>query len=398
MWSEKHRPASLDDIIGNGGAKSKLIAWISKWKPGARALLLVGPPGTGKTTSVHLLADSFHLNLVELNASDARTKEKLSRRLEEVLSSASLFDERSLVFLDEVDGLSGRKDHGAIEFIKEAVRGSHNPVAMAANDPDSDQVRKLSSVATVVRYEPATPAEVEECLLRVAKSEGRNVEREQLASIASSSGGDLRYAINALQSGESPRKDRELAAGQAMEAFFQAREPREALAALRAYPGQPRDKVRDVFNSVVRTRLEPEKMARVARVMSDIDLLMGRMMAGKDWRLLRYLDQMLVSDLKAALDGDGVKYTADSVPWPLQLRIWNDSKKVKEISSLVGRRTGTGQRSSAVRDFPYLAILASQPTFASALVDTLGLDEPYLTFLSKEAERMKGGHRRVARA
>ncbi|MDG7029088.1 MAG: AAA family ATPase, partial [Nitrososphaerota archaeon] len=132
-------------MVGNDEARAKLMLWLKKWKPGGKAALLVGPPGTGKTTSVHLVAEKLGFQLVELNASDARTKDKLAKKIGEAMASSNLFGGHTAVFLDEVDGLSGRSDYGAIDFIKDAVKMSEAPVFMAANDPDSDEVRKLGS-------------------------------------------------------------------------------------------------------------------------------------------------------------------------------------------------------------------------------------------------------------
>ncbi|MGD0145553.1 MAG: AAA family ATPase, partial [Nitrososphaerales archaeon] len=161
MWSEKYRPTSLDLMVGNDEARDKVVQWLRKWRRGARAALLVGPPGTGKTTCVHLAAKKLGIQLVELNASDTRTKDRLSKRIGEVIFSGSLFDSRTLVFLDEVDGLAGRADYGAIDFIRDAVRKSENPVVMAANDPESDEVKKLSSVTIKIEFQKPAPEIVE---------------------------------------------------------------------------------------------------------------------------------------------------------------------------------------------------------------------------------------------
>lgn len=389
MWSEKYRPVKLDLMVGNDDARSNLVVWLRKWKPGSKAALLVGPPGAGKTTCVHLAAQKLGLQLVELNASDTRTKEKLSRRIGEVISSRSLFGSQTLVFLDEVDGLAGRADYGAIDFIKDAVRKSENPVVMAANNPESDEVKKLSSVTKKIVFQRPLPEEVVAHLSKVAESEGLSIGTEELASIAKAANGDFRSATNLLQSGVATPKDEEMTASEAVNAFFDAADARAALKAIKAYPGQPREKIRDLFTGVVKARIHEDRKAAALAVLSRADVLMGRIMRGKDWRLLRYLDTMLAFELWTALGDGGATYSMDGVPWPLQLRIWNDSKKLKDIAILSGRRLGISQRGSLVEDLPYMLLLCGREAFRAELVKSLDLEETYDLFIAKEAGRTR---------
>ena len=387
MWTEKYRPRRLEELVGNEEGRAKLILWLRKWKRGAKAALLVGPPGTGKTTTVHLVADKMGLQLVELNASDSRTKEKLSRKVGEAIASTSLFGGTSLIFLDEVDGLAGRADYGAIDFIKDAVRRSESPVVMAANDPDSDEVRKLGSATSKIEFRKPAPQDVAMRLEEVAKKEGIPVEKEEILRIAGAANGDLRAAINFLQSGNPAMKDEELTAAESVNAFFDAGDDKAALRALRAYPGQPREKIRDIFTAVVRSRVHEERRATALDVLSRADVIMGRIMRGKDWRLLRYLDPMLGSELRGALGDGGPRYTLDAVPWPLQLRIWNDSRKLKDIAALAGKREGISQKGFLVEDMPYLLLLCRNQGFREGLARSLNLEENYVLFLAKEAGR-----------
>jgi replication factor C large subunit len=338
---------------------------------------------------VHLLAARAGLNLVELNASDVRTKEKLSRKIGVVLSSTSLLGERSLIFLDEVDGLAGRADYGALEFIKDSIKESENPIAMAANDPESDQVRKLAEGSVLVRIRPPPPREVQLYLRMIATEEGLTATEESLAETVESAGGDLRYAVNALQSGGPGMKDVELTSSQAINAFFDAPDGPSALKALRAHPGQPRDRLRDLFASVMKARLPDEKRAAALEVISRADLLMGRISRGQDWRLLRYFDSTLAYGLKPLLSGESLQYSQDFLPWNLQLRVWNDSKKIKEIAAAVGPKLGVSQRGSLVEDFPYMMFLCSRKEFRDEFVRRLNLEEPLATFVAKEAGRVK---------
>lgn len=388
MWSEKYRPVSLDEMVGNEDARNRFLLWLRRWKKGEKAALLVGPPGTGKTTTVHLAAEAMGLQLVELNASDARTKDRLSRRMGELIGSTNLFGSGSLIFLDEVDGLAGRADYGAIDYIRDAVRRSSYPVVMAANAPDADEVKKLSSVARKIEFFRLPPEEMEKHLSSISKKEGAVVGPADLKSIVEAANGDIRSAINFLQSGGSSRKDEELTAAQSVDAFFAARDARAALEALRAYPGQPRDKLRDLLVAVAKARILEERKTRALEILSRADVLVGRMMRGKNWRLLRYLDQMLASELWAVLGDGGARYTLDSVAWPLQLRIWNDSRKLKELGLLAGKRMGISQKGSLVEDIPFMVLMCRDRGFREALVRSLDLEENYAEFLAKESVRI----------
>jgi len=387
MWSETHRPKKLEDVVGNDEVRAKLVAWLSKWKKGGKAVILLGPPGTGKTTTVQLAAKKLGLNLVQLNASDRRTKSMLEARVGEALLSTNLLGEKTLIFLDEVDGLAGRADFGAVDFIRESVRRSLNPIVMAANDPDSDEVKKLSGVATCYLFVRPSEDELEKHLRGIAQKEKLQVPDAELKAIAASAHGDIRSAINSLQGGAPASKDEDMTASQSLNLFFEAATYKDALRALRSYPGQPREKVRDLAVSVIRSKILEERKARALDVLSRADLLVGGMVRGGDWRLLRYLDPMLASGLRDALGDGGVSYSQEGVPWPLQLRIWNDSRKLKDIGRLVGRRTGNSMRGALVEDIPYLMLMCGDGGFREEFVRSLGLEENYAVFVAKEAGR-----------
>ena len=73
VWVVEHKPKSLKEVVGNRDAIQKFVNWVKSWEKGApkkRAAFLYGPPGIGKTVTVEALANDFHMEFVEKNASD----------------------------------------------------------------------------------------------------------------------------------------------------------------------------------------------------------------------------------------------------------------------------------------------------------------------------------------
>lgn len=74
-WVEKYRPVEIKDIVGNEETVSRLQT-ISK-EGNMPNIIITGPPGTGKTTSIlclarALLGSNYKDAVYELNASDER--------------------------------------------------------------------------------------------------------------------------------------------------------------------------------------------------------------------------------------------------------------------------------------------------------------------------------------
>ncbi|MGC9131589.1 MAG: replication factor C large subunit [Pyrobaculum sp.] len=217
-WVEKYRPKSFADIVNQEEAKYVLASWIcakfkapkefcTRWAKKkdkeiteARAVLLAGPPGVGKTTIVHALAREIRYELIELNASDVRTAERLRQVVGSGLRESSLFGyEGKIVLFDEVDGLHVKEDKGGLEAIIDIVETAKVPIVMTANNPYDPKFRPLRDLSLVVNLRRLSEDEVVEVLRRICVNEGAKCEDEALRSIAKSSLGDLRAAINDLQ-------------------------------------------------------------------------------------------------------------------------------------------------------------------------------------------------------
>ena len=82
LWTDKYRPQTLDEVVGNNKEKKIILDWVGNWKNGnpQQPLLLVGPPGIGKTTLALVIAKEFSEH-IELNASDKRSQDVIKRTI-----------------------------------------------------------------------------------------------------------------------------------------------------------------------------------------------------------------------------------------------------------------------------------------------------------------------------
>jgi replication factor C subunit 1 len=92
MWTDRYAPQTEDELIGNHSNYEKIVEWLQNWTPtvGEKAILISGPPGIGKTTAAHMACRQAGMDIVEMNASDTRSKSTLHDHVREIIDNRSL--------------------------------------------------------------------------------------------------------------------------------------------------------------------------------------------------------------------------------------------------------------------------------------------------------------------
>lgn len=197
IWNQKHTPENPEDIAGQNKNVREILSWLDSFRPG-KGLMLTGPTGTGKTTLVETIARKRNLMLFTLNASDKRTK----KEIESFLSSTQvqpLFGKGKIILIDELDGISGRSDRGGVSAIKKLVKTSRFPVFLLAQDPWDRKLKPLRSVSKTVKFSKTPVRSVAKRLREICELEDISHQDGVLKSLASWSQGDMRSAIQDLQ-------------------------------------------------------------------------------------------------------------------------------------------------------------------------------------------------------
>ncbi|KAJ8773384.1 hypothetical protein K2173_028561 [Erythroxylum novogranatense] len=203
-WVEKYRPQSLSDVA----AHRDIVDTIDRLTSENRLphLLLYGPPGTGKTSTIlavarKLYGAQYHNMILELNASDDRGIDVVRQQIQDFASTQSFsFGSKSsvkLVLLDETDAMTKDAQFALRRVIEKYTKSTR--FALICNQVNKI-IPALQSRCTRFRFAPLDPVHVVERLRYVIKVEGLDVTDSGLEALVRLSNGDMRKALNILQS------------------------------------------------------------------------------------------------------------------------------------------------------------------------------------------------------
>jgi replication factor C large subunit len=346
-WIKKHSPATIKDIVGQNVALTKLENFINI-KPKGKALFLHGPTGSGKTSAVQAIAKEKNLELVEINASDSRNKKAIEALLGMAVKQMSLFSKGKIILVDEVDGISGVKDRGAVTAIKNIIKKSSFPIILTANNAHMDKLKDLRKTSVLVEFVHLESKVVFNYLKSICKKEKIKFEDSALKTLSISCNGDLRAAINDLQTFSSDGKfDPESSE------FLLQREQKDVIqnALFKVYKTMKPEVSMASFDVLdinidkimswveYNTPKEYTKIKDLARAFDNIslaDVYKGRIRRWQYWRFLVYMYQLLSVGISLSKDkkySETPEYTRSKKG----LSIWMYNMKTAKKKSIAAK-------------------------------------------------------------
>lgn len=225
MWVDKYKPQTTRQIIGQQGDKSncaKLLLWLRNWyksrtgpkKPlpkwgggggdgsAFKAALLSGSPGVGKTTTATLAAKEAGYSILEMNASDTRSKKSLKEEVAEMLGNLTLtgagMTSKHVLIMDEVDGMAGNQDRGGVQELIALIKTTRIPIVCICNDRSHPKMRSLVNYCFDLRFPRPQVKQIQAALMSVACKEGLTISPAVVQEIVMASNQDVRQALHNL--------------------------------------------------------------------------------------------------------------------------------------------------------------------------------------------------------
>ncbi len=333
MWSEKYRPKNILDLVGNEDARKSLVQWFRKWKNGTKPILLIGPPGIGKTTLANLAAKQFGYDLISLNASDIRNKRSIEEILNPVLGNQTIFG-APMIFIDEVDGIHGRADYGGVEAIIKILKEATVPIVLAANSTLSNKMKSIKKSVQTIELKPLPPRLLQFYLNKILQLEDAKISPSSMMKLVIESRGDIRSMINftqALVTGFNPPTEKSfeiLNIEEGVNTFYKAKSIDEARSILYSLRIDPKEKINAFYSTIITSNISADDMQKFLQIISRADMLYGKIMKTQQWRLLRYLDAILLGLYKKDLP---IRYSKYNLSWAILNRIRWDGAKIKSL-------------------------------------------------------------------
>src|SRR2546425_6270448 len=354
-WIVRYRPQTTREIAGNKPALEKIRLWLDSWskeKPSKAAVLLYGLAGVGKTTVAEAVARERGWDLVEINASDKRRGDILSKVAGLASTQGSLFAKGRLILLDEVDGINLREDHGAVEALNRMIKETHYPVVLTANDPWDQKIRSLRETCQLIELKRIGLRDGLPFIKKILDKENVRADEDAMRLLLEKNNGDLRSILNDLQilssRGENitskdvywlSGRDRTENIFNVLRIVFNAKTVAYAKRALGMSDIEPDMLFQWIIENTPYQIVNPKELCTAMDALAIADLFYARARRTQDWHLVSYAYDLMTGGVAISKKTPVTGWVP--MKFPQRIMAMSRSRGVRELRKNIGLKIGS---------------------------------------------------------
>ncbi len=372
LWTEKYKPKSMAEVVGQEEAKKTFLKWINSWKPKGKAALLFGPTGVGKTAMVYAYAKENNLDVIELNASDYRTAQQIKEVIGNSLKQKSLFSKGKIFLIDEIDGLTAEDKGGASEILK-LMNEALYPIVFTANDPWEKSIATIRENCVLIEFGRIPYWDILKVLKNICEKEGIKHDDEVLKYIAKTANGDLRAAINDLQAIAYGRKEisikdvsslgvreRESPVFDSLKIIFKTTSANAARIAIANVDKDPEEIFWWVEQNIINEYESKEDIAKAFDMLSLADLYLNKAKTSRSYKLMKYFIDFMTAGIALSKKQPYKKFVKYEYPSVLKyLSVTKAARKEeKEYILILSKKLHCSSRKVKTQYLPFLNLLS----------------------------------------
>ncbi len=393
-WTLAYQPKTKDDLLIEPSTATKVVELLDKTKKSRKAIFLHGPTGVGKTTLVYSIAESLELEVLELNASDKRSKNAIGDLLNNATKQASLIAKGKIILIDEIDGLSGRHDRGGVQEVIRIIKESAFPVIITAVNPWDSKFSKLRSSSHLVEIKPASVERMKDHLKSIAEQEGIKAEERALTFISRIADGDIRAAINDLQAAvnnshirkeemdEENQRDLTVSIPQARQTVFKSKDFDTLKQAFSNFEGNFDDLFLWIDYNLPKEYENTQALAKAYEYLSMADIYNQRIRRWQYWRYLVYINLFLSCGIGISKEDAAKKFVKYQQSSRI-LKIWMSKRKYAKRDAIAEKiaRKIHWNKAAVIKNFAFYKTMAKEKAFLDTFAEEMDLSDDEKTYM-----------------
>ncbi len=387
LFIEKYKPKSLSEYLDQKEATEKFYTWLKKFIKGetSKPALLFGPSGSGKTLLVELEAKELGFELVKIDPVSISSFEELCRALSSTLTSTSLFGSQGkIILIDEVEGLRSLFPR-FISFLIHVIEKSKYPIVLIANNAYALGLRDIRLKSETIKFRRIPKPTILHYLKRVVQLEGGHVDNKILNAIAENAKGDVRAALNDLQSillykTQIHARDIKIDVFAAINKLLRAKSFEEGLRVFEELEIDYPLLFQWVAENLPLIYNEPRGLVMAYEKLSKADIFLGRIKKEGNWSLLKYFFDLMFGTVAFVSVGKRKKFIP--FKFPTYLKKISSSRKdrgeEKELVAKISSKCHVSSKKVISEYLPFIKLLVQkQSKYRKEVINylSLGRDE-----------------------